>query len=81
MRVYIDPRTGAIVREPTPGTQPLQLTPRLRDSFRTSHEGLIETPSSTPGGGVKLDLQGRFQSPLAATADRDGKVRIQHLGD
>ena len=34
-----------------------------------------------PGGGVKLDLQGRFQSPLIATVDENGKVRMQHLGE
>jgi hypothetical protein len=34
-----------------------------------------------PGGGVKLDLQGRFHSPLAATIGPDGKLKMQHLGE
>jgi hypothetical protein len=39
----------------------------------------VEAPA--PGGGVKVDLQGRFQSPLIATVDGNGKVRTQHLGE
>src|SRR5581483_10995246 len=64
MTVYIDPRTGAIVSEPAPGTTALTLTPREATAFSTSHEGLSQTPNAVPGGGVKLDLQGRFQNPL-----------------
>jgi len=79
MRIYSDPRTGAILQEPAPGTVPLQLTPQLQNAFSTSHQGLVEVPSSVPGGGVQVDLQGRFQSPLFTTIDANGKVKIQHL--
>jgi hypothetical protein len=79
MTIHIDPKTGALLKEPAPGTVPLQLTPQLQNALSTSHEGLVETPSSVPGGGVKLDLQGRFQSPLFVTIDADGKVKMQHL--
>jgi len=34
-----------------------------------------------PGGGVKVDLQGRFRSPLIATVGADGKLKTQHLGE
>jgi hypothetical protein len=34
-----------------------------------------------PGGGVRIDLQGRFQSPLIGTIGTDGKVKIEHLGE
>jgi hypothetical protein len=81
MTVYIDPRTGAILKEPAPGTLPLQLTPQLRDALSTSHQGLVEVPSPVPGGGVKVDLQGRFQSPLVVTIDPEGKIKTQHLGE
>ena len=81
MRVHIDPKTGAILREPAPGTVPLQLTPQEQNALSTSHQGLVEVPSSLPGGGVKVDLQGRFQSPLIGTIDANGKVRMQHLGE
>lgn len=81
MMIYIDPKTGAILKEPAPGTVPLQLTPQLQNALSTSHQGLVETPSSVPGGGVKVDLQGRFQSPLFVTIDADGKVKMQHLDE
>jgi hypothetical protein len=81
MRVYIDPQTGAILSEPAPGTVPLQLTPQEQNSFSTSSQGLVQVPSSVPGGGVILDLQGRFQSPLIVTIDANGKTKMQHLGE
>ena len=81
MIIYIDPRTGAFLQEPAPGTSRLQLSPQLQNAFSTSHQGLVEVPSPVPGGGVKVDLQGRFQSPLVATIGADGKVRMQHLNE
>ncbi len=79
MTIYIDPRTGAILSQPAPGTQPLTLSPSDQAAMSTSHDGLVETPSSEPGGGVKLDLQGRYQSSLSAYVGPDGKNRTQHL--
>jgi hypothetical protein len=81
MRVHIDPKTGAILRQPAPGSVPLTLTPMDQNAMSTSHEGLVEVPNPVPGGGVKLDLQGRFQSPLIATIGPDGKVTVQHPGE
>jgi hypothetical protein len=77
MIIHIDPQTGEFGRTPAPGTVPLQLSPQERNAFSTSHQGLVEIPSSVPGGGVKLDLQGRFHSPLAVTVDPDGKLKMQ----
>ena len=79
MTIHVDPQTGAIVKEPAPGTVPLTLTPQLRSALSTSHQGLVEEVSPVPGGGVKLDLQGRFQNPLMVTIDGEGQVRMQHL--
>ena len=79
MMIYIDPQTGAILKEPAPGTVPLQLTPDLQKALSTSDQGLVEVLSSVPGGGVTVDLQGRFQSPLFVTIDANGKVKMQHL--
>jgi hypothetical protein len=80
MKVYTDPKTGAIIPEPAPDSETLVLPPQLQESFSTSSEGLVQIPSPEPGGGVKLDLQGRFQSPLIATFDSDGKLRMEHQG-
>jgi hypothetical protein len=79
MMVYIDPQTGAFLKEPAPGTVPLQLTQQLQNAFSTSHQGLVEVP--VPGGGFKVHLQGRFQSPLVVTIDANGKVKMQHLDE
>jgi hypothetical protein len=81
MTIHVDPQTGAILKEPAPGTVPLQLTPQLRNALSTSHQGLVERPSSVAGGGIKLDLQGRFQNPLIVTIDADGKLTMQHLDE
>jgi hypothetical protein len=81
MMIHIDPQNGAILKEPAPGTVPLQLTPALRNAFSTSHQGLVEVPSAVPGAGVKVDLRGRFQSPLLVTIDANGKARMQHLDE
>ena len=79
MMIYVDPQTGTFLKEPAPGHVPLELSPQLQNAFSTSHEGLVEIPSSVPGGGFKLDLQGRFQSPLFGTIDANGKLRMLHL--
>jgi hypothetical protein len=79
MIVYIDPSTGAVLSAPAPGAQPLRLTPAERNALSTSHAGLVQVPSSVPGGGVKLDLQGRFQSPFIAVVGADGTATVRHL--
>jgi hypothetical protein len=81
MIIHIDPRTGELRKTPAPGAVPLQLSPQEQNAFSTSHQGLVQVPSLVPGGGVKLDLQGRFQSPLVVTIDPDGKVKMHHLGE
>ena len=81
MVIHVDPQTGAILKEPAPGTVPLQLSPQLTNSLSTSHQGLVETPSAVAGGGVKVDLQGRFQNPLIVTIDADGKVNLGETPD
>ncbi len=79
LTIYVDPRTGRILKQPAPGTVPFQLTPELQNALSTSHQGLVEVPSSVPGGGVRIDLQGRFQNPLFATIDADGNLKLHHL--
>jgi hypothetical protein len=81
MIIHIDPQTGQLRKTPAPGTVPLQLNPQERNAFSTSHQGLVQVPSLVPGGGVRLDLQGRFQSPLVVTIDSEGKLKMQHLGE
>ncbi len=80
MRVYIDPSTGRPTETPPAGSQPLVLSPAEQNAFSTSSSGLTAAPSTGPAGGMKVDLRGRFQSPLIATIGPDGK-RVLHHGD
>ena len=47
----------------------------------TSPEGLVEEPSPVPGGGVMIDLQGRFQNRATATASDSDSVVIDCAPD
>ncbi len=76
MRVYSDPQTGKF-EVPTGGPSVEEIE-SLGRAFSTSSQGLVETPSPVQGGGVKIDLQGRFRSPLVATQGANGKYSIQH---
>lgn len=77
MRAYIDPVTGEF-GVPPPGEAPSPEALAPGAAYSTSDEGLVETPSPVPGGGVMIDLQGRFRGPLTATLDADGKMKMQH---
>jgi hypothetical protein len=77
LRVYIDPETGEFTTPPA-RTVPATRTTAPPAAFSTSDEGLEERPSPVPGGGTMVDLKGRFQSPLTATIDGDGKTKIEH---
>lgn len=77
MTVHIDPQTGEVV-EP-PAQEPPQSELQAGDpTTSTSSAGLVAEPSPVPGGGIGINLQGRFQSPLVATQGSDGKVKIEH---
>ena len=72
MRVYIDPATGEFLQGPP---QPLttETVKDINDPFSTSSEGLKQVPAPV-GGGVMVDLKGRFQQTVTATFDDSGKV-------
>ena len=74
-RAYVDPETGELTEPPedaAPEEAPVA-------DFSTSEEGLVVEPHPEPDGGVMVDLQGRFRSPLVATVEADGKVKIKHV--
>ena len=77
MRVHIDPQTGRFTT--TGAGIPMQLSPAEVNASSTSHHGLVEALSPRQRGGVFINLQGRFQSPLVATVDEAGKLTIRHL--
>jgi hypothetical protein len=55
------------------------LSPAEANALSTSHLGLVQVPSPVRGGGVIVDLQGRFRAPLLATVGEGGQVAIRHL--
>ena len=76
-RATIDPETGEFVNPPE------QETPAASESIQPSAlsisaETMEESSSPVPGGGVMIDLKGRFQSPVSATVERNGETTIEH---
>lgn len=47
-------------------------------AFSISGEGLTKRQGTTAGGGVLIDLEGRFRSPRTAIIEPDGKVKLGH---
>ena len=71
MRAYIDPHTGEFA-EPPPGAS----SGAGGAAFSKSSEQLREVPGTTPAGGVKVDVRGRFLSTFTATVDAAGKPAV-----
>lgn len=68
MRVYRDPATGEFTAPP-PGAE---LPPVAHAPGGPSEPTLLETPGTSPAGGVTIDLRGAFQSSITATANESG---------
>jgi hypothetical protein len=73
MRVYRDPQTGRL-GPPPPGVQPPGLSIAEQRMLNRSDTGL--QPRALPGGGVAVDLQGRFRSMAVATVGADGQAAV-----
>ena len=71
-KVYVDPQTGVIRDGPAPGTVPPPSSPQEQNALSTSTEGLVLVPSPVPGGGMMIDLQGRFKSRQAQDPSLSG---------
>lgn len=80
LRVFLNPKSGEFAAPPagTSTTAPVDTSfNQLRErSYSRSHQGLLAVPNATPGGGVRLDLQGRFRSNYMATKDANGKLSV-----
>lgn len=73
--VHVDPATGRITTSPNGGA-PVELDSKLLYHLSTSSEGLEEVPSPVPGGGVMIDLEGRFQNAFVTVVDDSGRVGV-----
>ena len=68
--VHFD-ESGQIIEEPQGAVDDFNAA--LQQSINTSSEGLVE--QATPvGGGVMVDLEGRFESAATATVDANGNL-------
>ena len=78
--VHFDPATGKVV-EPSIDSAPVEFPSDWRNALSTSAEGLVEEPSPVKGGGVMVDLGGRFRSAMVAVVDEDGTVTAPCVSD
>jgi lysophospholipase L1-like esterase len=76
MTIYVDPASGAIA-PPPPGPRTFRAPATNTAAFESYSEELLEIPGTTPAGGIKLDLQGRFRSAVVAHTRTDGTVETQ----
>lgn len=73
LRLDPDTRRVTTLSAPTAG----DLRTALGDAVSTSDQGLVEERSPVPGGGVMVNLQGRFQNAETATIDASGKLHAE----
>lgn len=73
MRVYRDPQTGRLGPPPA-GLVPPGLTTAEQRMLNRSDQGLQSRTLS--GGGVAVDLQGRYRSMAVATVGADGQAAV-----
>jgi hypothetical protein len=76
MVVHIDPNTGRPTSRPLPD-QAADIASSLAARANRSSQGLVEEVG--PTGGVRVNLRGRYRSPLVAVADTDGGVHVDHV--
>ena len=78
-KAYIDPDSGDLVSQLTNGTEAAPEDPAIpQASLSVSEEAMKEEPSPVFGGGVMIDLNGRFQNPVSATIAEDGSATVDH---
>jgi hypothetical protein len=76
-KANVDPETGEWV-SPSEHDGPVDAEPVEASALNRSAEKMEEKPSPAPGGGMMIDLKGRFRSPIAATIESNGKTKIEH---
>lgn len=79
-KANVDPETGQLV-SPTEHHAPA--TNETNESSALNHpvEKMEEKESPVPGGGMMIDLKGRFKSPIRATIKQSGQTEIGHHDD
>lgn len=73
-RVYRDPATGEFTT-PANEVKTLSAPVSIREATSTAPTSTMRE-TAVEGGGVKLDLQGRFRNFASATKDFEGKISV-----
>jgi hypothetical protein len=76
-KANVDPETGEWVGPPE-HDGPVDAGPIEASDLSKSAEKMEEKSSPVPGGGMMIDLKGRFQSHISATIESNGKTKIEH---
>lgn len=71
LRVYLDEQG-----HPTAPPEGKAAEAAAPSAFSTSAAGLRQVPGTGPAGGVKVNLEGRFQSASVATTSPDGSIQL-----
>ncbi len=74
--VHLDPATGRPTSLPTP-EQAAAMAALQKAQANRSSVGLVQERG--PTGGMRVNLRGRFRSPVVAVRDKDGKPVVDHL--
>ncbi len=74
MIVHIDPSTGEFISE----TPEQQKSRSSAESAEPSVPEPIEMLSPVAGGGIMVESNGQFDTPLAATVDPSGNITVKH---
>ena len=69
-KAAIDPDSGELTSQ-TAVHETIAPAAVQRSAPETSSETLREQPSPVPGGGMMIDLKGRFRNPVSATVGGD----------
>ncbi len=69
----VDPVTGKIVDTPSQSIRALQ--DAMGSALSTSDDGLVAQNSPVAGGGVVVNLQGRFQNAVTAVIGANGVLQ------
>jgi hypothetical protein len=76
-KAYVDPDTGELIPRPVGGEAAEEESAKISDPGSLNDTLEVE-PSPVEGGGIMIDLKGRFQNPIKATVDDHGGVKNQH---
>jgi len=76
LKAYKDPVTGKF--GPPPAGVQSSLPASALSNQKSAVSVMKEVPSPVIGGGMMIDLKGRFRKDLMATKDANGKITITH---